>query len=109
VAIWHDAADTVVNPHNAWSSMEQWTAVHGIDQMPDRVVRVGSHERFAYLDVRGRPQVELWVTHGVGHATPIDEHTGCGRDDRDRKNDYVTDADICATREIARFWGLLAP
>ncbi len=107
VAIWHDAGDTLVNPVNARSSMEQWTAVQGIDQIPDLGVRVGPHERLVYQDAQGRPRVELWLTRGVGHATPIDQQTGCGRDDPERKSDFVTDADICATREIARFWGLV--
>lgn len=109
VAIWHDAGDTLVNPVNARSSMEQWTAVHGIEQVPDLGVRVGLHERLVYQDALGRPRVELWLTRGVGHATPIDPQTGCGRDDPERKSDFVTDADICATREIARFWGLIDP
>jgi poly(3-hydroxybutyrate) depolymerase len=51
--------------------------------------------------------VELWITERVGHATPIDPETGCGRDDPARKTDFVTDADLCATRHIARFWGLV--
>jgi poly(hydroxyalkanoate) depolymerase family esterase len=107
VAIWHDAGDTLVNPVNAWSSMEQWTAVHGIDQVPDLGVRVGPHQRIVYQDAQGRSQVELWLTRGVGHATPIDARTGCGRDDPERKHDFVKDADICASRETARFWGLI--
>lgn len=107
VAIWHDAGDTLVNPFNAWSSMEQWTAVHGIDQVPDLGVQVGSHERLVYRDAQGRSKVELWVTRGLGHTMPIDEQADCGRDARGRASDFVTDADLCATREIARFWGLI--
>jgi poly(hydroxyalkanoate) depolymerase family esterase len=107
VAIWHDAADPVVNPFNAESSMLQWTAVHGIDQAPEIDERIGPHRRRVYADSEGQPRVELWITERVGHATAIDPETGCGHDDPARKTDFVTDADLCATRHIARFWGLV--
>jgi poly(hydroxyalkanoate) depolymerase family esterase len=107
VAIWHDAGDPVVNPFNAESSMLQWTAVHGIDQVPEIDEGIGPHRRRVYADSAGRPQVELWITQGVGHATAIDEVTGCGHDDHKRQTDFVTDANLCATRHIARFWGLV--
>ena len=107
VAIWHDTGDRVVNPFNAASSMEQWTAVHGIDQVPEIDEWVGPHHRRAYADSEGRNLVELWITARVGHATPIDAETHCGHDDPARRDDFVTDADICATRRIARFWGLI--
>lgn len=107
VAIWHDAADPVVNPFNAESSLLQWTAVHDIDQAPEIDERIGTHHRRVYMDSQGLPRVELWITERVGHATPIDPETGCGRDDPARKTDFVTDADLCATRHIARFWGLV--
>lgn len=107
VAIWHDAGDPVVNPYNAMSSLAQWTAVHGIDQVPEVDERIGLHRHRVYADSQGNPRVELWITEGVGHATAIDEETGCGRDDPTRTTDFVTDADLCATRQIARFWGLV--
>ncbi len=107
VTIWHDAADSVVNPYNAMSTMEQWTAVQGIDQVPEIDDRIGPHHRRVYRDTEGRNLVELWITEHVGHATPIDEETGCGHDDPARQTDFVTDADICAARRIARFWGLV--
>lgn len=107
VAIWHDEGDTVVNPYNAGSSMEQWTAVHGIDQTPDSEEWVGPHQRRVYADDAGTSQVEWWLTRRVGHATPIDSETGCGFDDPSNDNDFVADVDLCATRHIARFWGLL--
>jgi poly(hydroxyalkanoate) depolymerase family esterase len=111
VAIWHDAGDKVVNPFNAESTMVQWTAVHGIDQIPEIDQRVGAHHRRAYARDAGNAEnealVELWITERVGHATPIDEARGCGFDDPARKDDFVTNAGICASRRIARFWGLV--
>ncbi len=106
VSIWHDTGDEVVNPFNAFTSMEQWTAVNGIDQVADSEESVGPHRRSVFADAAGVPRVELWITRAVGHATSIDEQTGCGHDDPARKTDFVTDADLCATRRIARFWGL---
>ncbi len=107
VSIWHDADDEVVNPFNALSSMQQWTAVHGLDQTADMEEWAGPHHRQVFRDSNGTDQVELWITRRVGHATPIDAETGCGYDDPRRKTDFVTDADICATRRIAQFWGLI--
>ena len=107
VMVWHDAGDRVVNPYNALSSMQQWTAVQGIDQIPEVDERIGPHHRRVYEDAEGRYLVELWITERVGHATPIDEETGCGHDDPARQTDFVSNAEICATRQIARFWGLI--
>lgn len=106
VAIWHDADDRVVNPYNARSSMEQWTAVHGIDQVPEIDERVGRHRHQAFADSNGEIQVEVWITDQVGHATAIDQKASCGFDPHTR-TDFVTDAGLCATRWIARFWGLV--
>jgi poly(hydroxyalkanoate) depolymerase family esterase len=106
VAIWHDSGDRVVSPYNALSSMEQWTEVHGIDRHPEVDERIGPHRRLAYADAAGKIQVELWTTERVGHATPIDAETGCGFDPH-TATDFVADADLCATRRIARFWGLV--
>lgn len=107
LSIWHDAADPVVSPYNARSAVAQWIAVHGIDPAPDLDVRVGPHAHRLYRDTQGQARVEQWITRGVGHATPIDAQSGCGRDDPTRTSDFVTDAGLCASREIARFWGLL--
>lgn len=107
VSIWHDADDQVVNPYNAMSSLAQWTAVHEIDQVPEVDERVGPHHHRVYQDAGGHPQVELWITRRVGHAIPIDEGSGCGHDDPARQTDFVSEAGLCATRHIARFWGLV--
>ena len=107
IAIWHDEGDTVVNPINARDSVAQWTAVHGIDLEPDLEQRVGAHRRQVFQDSDGRPLVELWTTRQVGHATAIDAAAGCGHEDPGNPNDFVTDAHLCATGLIARFWGLV--
>jgi poly(hydroxyalkanoate) depolymerase family esterase len=85
VAIWHDAADAAVHPFNAESSMLQWTAVHGIDRVPEIDEHLGPHRRRVYMDSEDRPRVELWITQRAGHATPIHPEAGCGRDDPGRK------------------------
>jgi poly(3-hydroxybutyrate) depolymerase len=86
--------------------MEQWTAVHGIDQVPEIDERVGRHRHQAFADSNGEIQVEVWITDQVGHATAIDQKASCGFDPHTR-TDFVTDAGLCATRWIARFWGLV--
>lgn len=40
-------------------------------------------------------------------ANAFDEQPRCGHADPRHKTDFVTDVDLCATRHIARFWGLV--
>lgn len=113
VSVWYGSADTVVNPINAIDLMEQWTAVRGADQTPDRTQQTARYVHQTYDDAAGRPVVELWEVKGLGHAVPIDEAAGCGVDRVGWwlrwwwGDDYVEDAGVCASRRIARFWGLL--
>lgn len=113
VSIWYGTADTLVNPINAVDLMQQWTAVHGADQTPDQTEQTARYVRRIYDDAAGHSVVELWEVKGLGHAVPIDEASGCGVDRVGwwlrwwRGDDYVEDAGVCATRRIARFWGLL--
>ena len=50
--------------------------------------------------------VERFLIRGLGHATPIDPDSPdgpCGS----LGNQFILDANICSTRRIARFWGLI--
>jgi poly(hydroxyalkanoate) depolymerase family esterase len=103
VSIWHGDADTRVVPLNRRELVEQWTAVHGIAATPTRSERSGRLTRELYQDGAGVTRVESVLVEGFGHAFPI--RTGgtppCGQE-----GDSVVAADVCAAREIARFWGL---
>lgn len=104
VSIWQGGADATVDPANAGELVEQWTDVHGIDAIADAETRLGPLERAEFRDAAGATLVELNLIPGFGHATPIDPddpRAPCGR-----TGAFIRDANVCSTREIARFFGL---
>jgi poly(hydroxyalkanoate) depolymerase family esterase len=106
VSIWQGTADRVVDPPNARELMEQWTDVHGIDQVADEREDDGKVTRLLFKDPQGRVAVESYEIRGMDHAAPIDpngEAEPCGTPG-DR---WIVDADVCSSHRIARFWGLL--
>ena len=104
ISIWQGTDDGTVNPINAEDLMEQWTAVHGIDQTPEDDESLGPHRRRLYRAGEapdGRPLVEWWTLEDFGHAVPIDPANGCGVE-----SDHIADAGVCAVRRMVAFWGL---
>ena len=61
VAVWHGDRDTTVAPKNADALRDQWTAVHGLEQTPDRTSTIGPNgtRREQYLSADGGVAVEL--------------------------------------------------
>ncbi|WP_082578417.1 PHB depolymerase family esterase [Lysobacter sp. Root690] len=104
VSIWHGDADYVVRPANATESLQQWTNVHGIDQLADVEDNVAGYPHKVYRDAQGHARVETYTITGMGHGTPVDPGTGesqCGT-----AGAYVLDVNICSSYYIGRFWGL---
>jgi len=101
ISIWQGTADTRVSPRNQQELVEQWTALNGIAPTAGRTSRNGTIERTIYRDGAGVPRVESVSVDGLGHAFPIDGGNECGQ-----PGDFVVSAEVCAAREIARFWGL---
>ncbi len=104
VSIWHGDADYTVRPMNLTESMEQWTDVHGIDQVADVSDTVAGYPHRLYKNAAGQPLVETYTITGMGHGTPVDPGTGetqCGV-----AGAYILDANICSSYYIGRFWGL---
>jgi poly(hydroxyalkanoate) depolymerase family esterase len=104
VTIWHGDADERVVPRNRQELVEQWIAVHGVSRAPITRERNGPIVREVYADSGRTARVESVLVEGLGHAFPIE--TGgpvpCGQ-----PGDFVVPAKVCASREIARFWGLI--
>ena len=99
VSIWHGTADTTVVPANAEELVEQWTDVHGTDQVPEVSDTVAGYPHRVYGGV-----VELYRITGMGHGHPVDPGSGpaqCGA-----AGAHVLDVDICAAYHMGRFWGL---
>jgi poly(hydroxyalkanoate) depolymerase family esterase len=104
VSIWHGDVDERVVPRNRIELVEQWTAAHGLAGVaPQSSPSNDGLTREVYTDKSGTPKVESVVVKGLGHAFPIraGEVPACGR-----PGDFVVDVKVCATAEIARFWGL---
>lgn len=104
VSIWHGDADYVVRPMNQVESMEQWTNVHGIDQVADVSDTVAGYPHKVYKDAAGQPLVETYTITGMGHGTPVDP--GSGESQCGTAGAYILDANICSSYYIGRFWGL---
>ncbi len=104
VSIWHGASDSTVRPVNATESMEQWTNVHGIDQIADVSDTIAGYPHKVYRNAAGADLVETMLITGMGHGTPVDPGTGptqCGT-----AGAYILDVNVCSSYYIGRFWGL---
>jgi poly(hydroxyalkanoate) depolymerase family esterase len=104
VSIWHGSQDFTVRPINATELMEQWTGVHGIDQVPDVQDTVKGYPHKIFEDASGNALVETFDITGMGHATPVDP--GPGEDQCGAVAAWIFDANICSSFFIAKFWGL---
>lgn len=105
VSIWHGTNDYTVNNTNQRELVDQWTNIHGIDQVVDNEDPVKGYPHKEYHDAAHKVRVETYSIEGMGHATAVDpdfyEANGCGK-----TSDYIADKDICSVYYIARFWGL---
>ncbi|WP_237053061.1 extracellular catalytic domain type 1 short-chain-length polyhydroxyalkanoate depolymerase [Marilutibacter chinensis] len=104
VSIWHGDADYVVRPMNLTESMQQWTDVHGIDQVADVSDSIAGYPHKVYRDAAGQARVETYTITGMGHGTPVDP--GSGESQCGTAGAYILDANICSSYHIGRFWGL---
>ncbi|ASJ70633.1 alpha/beta hydrolase family esterase [Granulosicoccus antarcticus] len=105
ISLWQGTADETVDPDNLMELTEQWTAVQNIDTVVDVQQVFGNATREVYHDETGNPRVEAWSLQDFGHAVPID--TDGDPEDCGAAADYIVNADLCAVRRVAEFWGLL--
>ncbi|MEV7912757.1 extracellular catalytic domain type 1 short-chain-length polyhydroxyalkanoate depolymerase [Streptomyces griseus] len=106
VAIWHGDGDTTVAPKNADELRDQWTAVHGLGQTPDRTSTIGpnSTRRSEYLAAGGASVVEVDRVPGIGHGTPVDPGSGAEQCGATGTQHFIDS--ICSSSWIVRFFGL---
>ena len=104
VSIWHGTQDATVNPGNARNSRDQWTAVHGLGQVPTRRTALpAGTTRAQYADASGTVRVTTYTVEGMGHAAPNDPGTGpqqCGQPAQ-----YFADT-LCSSWYDGVSWGL---
>ncbi|MEU5330400.1 extracellular catalytic domain type 1 short-chain-length polyhydroxyalkanoate depolymerase [Streptomyces parvus] len=107
VAIWHGDNDATVAPRNADELRDQWTAVHGLGQTPDRTSTVGpnSTRRSEFLAADdGASVVEVNRVPGIGHGTPVDPGSGAEQCGATGTQHFIDS--ICSSYWITRFFGL---
>ncbi|WP_405656545.1 alpha/beta hydrolase family esterase [Streptomyces sp. RK9] len=106
VAVWHGDRDTTVAPKNADALRDQWTAVHGLQQTPDRTSTIGPNgtRREQYLAADGSVAVEVDRVPAVGHGTPVDPGSGSQQCGATGTAHFV--ASICSSHWITEFFGL---
>jgi poly(hydroxyalkanoate) depolymerase family esterase len=105
LSVWHGSSDFTVKDVNMNELMEQWTNVHGIDQIADATSTVGKATRKQYKDAGGAVRVETWSISGMGHATAIDP--GSAAEQCGVVGAYASDQDICSSYHAALFWGII--
>lgn len=106
VAIWHGDNDPTVAKKNADELRDQWTAVHGLDQSPDRTSVIGpdSTRREQYLGADGSVAVEVDRVPSIGHGTPVDPGTGAQQCGATGTAHFIDS--ICSSHWITGFFGL---
>lgn len=104
VSIWHGDADSTVRPANMTELMQQWTDVHGVDQIADVEDTVGGYPHKVWRNAAGVAVVETYSITGMGHGTPVDPGSGerqCGT-----AGAFILDVNLCSSWYIGRFFGL---
>jgi poly(hydroxyalkanoate) depolymerase family esterase len=99
LSIWHGEADATVVPRNSELLALQWRGLHQLHEVPHRDLRRGTVRCRRWGD-QADPDVELWTIDGMAHGYPIKRGLG-------QASQFVLEAPISATLEIARFWGLI--
>lgn len=105
VSIWHGTADTVVAYQNLTEMLEQWTNVHGIDQVAETTDTVNGFPHAVHRTAGGTAVVETYSLTGMAHGQPVDPGTGaqqCGV-----ATSVFLDVNICASWYIAGWFGLV--
>lgn len=103
ISVWHGTNDTTVDPANAQAVVDQWRRVHGVDEAPSRIERVGDHTRRMWINKAGRQVVEEYLVTGMGHGTPLSTHVPGSAE---VIGPHMLEAGISSTRRLAHLWGL---
>jgi poly(hydroxyalkanoate) depolymerase family esterase len=109
MAFFHGTSDAVVNINNLTESIEQWTAVHQIDQAIDAtVINYAGNPDVSMHSYRNNLNQELvasYIVSGFGHAIPID--VGACPQQGGQTATYAIDINFHSTWHAAHFFGLV--
>lgn len=102
ISVWHGTADQTVAASNAYQTVSQWQAVHGVAGEATGEDRVDGHRRLVWHSSEGREAIECYLIQGMPHGTPLDTADGLSH-----SAPFMIDAGISSTLHIGRFWGLV--
>lgn len=111
VMILHGGRDQYVDDDNLQETMEQWTAVHGIDQKADNDKNVlketySQHIYKEYRDKNGEAKVATLIIPRMFHSIPVEP--GEGKDQGGMEaGGFSVDYGLHSSYYIARFWGII--
>ena len=105
LSVWHGTGDMIVDSSNAAALVDQWRAVHGLDDARPDTGRVAGYPHRVWRDPNGRPVIEEYVITGAGHGTPL---SALGVDGGETPGPYMLEAGISSTQHSLRFWGIAA-
>lgn len=101
ISIWHGTHDHTVKLINAQQIADQWRGMHDLSGEAKEET-VNGHSRKTWSDCKGHPQLELYLTKGMGHGVPLASDNQLGR-----TGAYMLNSGISSTARIARSWGLV--
>jgi poly(hydroxyalkanoate) depolymerase family esterase len=109
VIVFHGTKDPVVNFRNAKELVEQWTAVHAVDTIPDVIdsayLGAGDITRFAYRNKQNEETVVFYQVSDMGHAIPI--NPGYCNNEGGKTGLFATDKQFYSTFYTACEFGLV--
>ncbi len=104
IQIWQGSSDYTVMPVNAEELVDQFTNLHGIDNVADETTTLNGHAYKKYTD-GSNSLVEYVSVTGMGHATSIDPGTGEDQGGSTGGN-YTADKDVWAAYYAWQFFNV---
>lgn len=105
LSVWHGGADRTVAASNMDAIVDQWRALHAVDDIPARSETVDGHLHRVWQNDAGEAVIETHGIAGMGHGTPLGT---TGDDGYGASGPFMLEVGISSTLRIAQFWGIAA-
>ena len=108
LVVYHGVDDNVVDVHYSYELIEQWTALHDMDTIPDTTLNGFISEqvdRLSYLNDNGEEKVIFYRVQDLGHAIAVDP--GYANGEGGKTGLYGRDIDFFSTYYVLKDFGLI--